>query len=332
VEVGLIRLLHIQADGKVLLDETYQIDQNLPKQQDGLFWLDIFDETDETVRSILSETFQFNSLSIDDALDQVHVPKIDDWEDYLYLTLHAPVINGLKDGFLLVNEIDVFLGEYYLLTYHNEQNKTLDTVWHNAYHNQRINKKGPAGLLYALADALISEFMLIIDNLDEQIEQIEDELLNDARQILLEKIFTLKRSLLIMRRVIAPSREVMNKLSRGDFPLISPQDRILFRDLYDHLVRLHDIIENLRELIGEALDTYLSVMNNRLNDIMRILTIITTFFMPLTFLTGFFGMNFFQPVEDFSNWTNRLAFILLLVGIFIFPWLMFRWMRNKKWL
>jgi magnesium transporter len=149
---------------------------------------------------------------------------------------------------------------------------------------------------------------------------------------LLQEIFHIKRSLLTLRRMIAPSREVMNKLSRGDFGLIPNEHRMLFRDLYDHLVRLHDILENLRELLGEAMDTYLSVQNNRMNDIMRILTIITTFFMPLTFLTGFFGMNFFQPVADFSNWTSKLAFIALLIGIFIFPWLMFRWMRSKRWM
>ena len=173
----------------------------------------------------------------------------------------------------------------------------MDSVWLNTDHNQRINKKGPVGLLYQVADSLINGFMLIIDSLDENIELVENDLFNEPKSSLLQEIFHIKRSLLTLRRMIAPSREVMNKLSRGDFGLIPNEHRMLFRDLYDHLVRLHDILENLRELLGEAMDTYLSVQNNRMNDIMRILTIITTFFMPLTFLTGFFGMNFFNPLQ-----------------------------------
>lgn len=328
----MIRLLHIGLDGSAQEKQLEHCPKNLPTRKDGTYWLDIYNEPEDHVRSILADIFKFNELSVEDALDQVHVPKIDNWEEYLYLTLHAPDFHGASDEVLRVDEIDAFYGSHYFLTYHAAENKTVNWVWEKTCRQKTKTNKGVAYLLYALTDALINEYMGIIDHLDEKIEQIEDDLLNDARQALLEKIFLLKRSLLTMRRIIAPFREIMSKLSRGDYALILSEDQMLFRDIYDHLVRLHDIIENLRELIGEALDTYLSVLNNRMNDIMRILTIITTLFMPLTFLTGFFGMNFFQPVDDFSTWTTHPSFLVLVVILIAFPLLMFLWMRGKKWM
>src|SRR5436190_22366984 len=114
-----------------------------------------------------------------------------------------------------------------------------------------------------------------------------------------------------MRRILLPQREVLNKLARDDYQVIDPKDRVFFRDIYDHLVRLHDLNESLRDLVGGVLETYLSVVNNRMNDIMKTLTIITTLFMPITFITGFFGMNFFEPVAGLTGWTTRQVFIVI---------------------
>jgi magnesium transporter len=331
LEVNLIRLLTFQNDGSIINNHSIQEINELSPIQEGFFWMDIYEEPFDKIRALLTDYFHFDSLAIDDALDQIHVPKIDDWENYLYLTLHSPT-QSETDYTVSMPEIDVFLGANFLVTYHDTKNSILDSVWAISSHTQRINKKGSVGLLYLVADNLINGFMTIIDRLDENIEQVEDELFNEPKQSLLQEIFHIKRSLLTLRRIIAPTREVMNKLSRGDYALIPAPNRMLFRDLYDHLVRLHDILENLRELLGEAMDTYLSVLNNRMNEIMRTLTVITTFFMPLTFITGFFGMNYFQPVADLSAWTSKMAFIALLIGIVLFPWLMFRWMRSKRWM
>jgi magnesium transporter len=126
---------------------------------------------------------------------------------------------------------------------------------------------------------------------------------------------------------------VLNKLARDDYAVIDAKDRIYFRDVYDHLVRLHDISESLRDLVGGVLDTYLSVINNRMNEIMKTLTIITTLFMPISFVTGFFGMNFFQPVsKDLISWTNNPFFIVMLLIVMGTPLGMFLWMRKRKWM
>ena len=142
----------------------------------------------------------------------------------------------------------------------------------------------------------------------------------------------LKRALLHLRRIIAPQREVLNKLARGDYGVIDEGERIFFRDVYDHLVRLYDITEGLRDLVGGALDTYLSVVSNRMNEVMRTLTVITTLFLPVSFLVGFFGTNFFQPVAPLTAWTDRPAFVLMLLAMIVVPAGMFLWIRKRAWM
>jgi magnesium transporter len=133
--------------------------------------------------------------------------------------------------------------------------------------------------------------------------------------------------------VISPLREVLNKLARDDFAVIDDRERIYFRDVYDHLVRLHDISESLRDLVGGVLDTYLSVINNRMNEVMKTLTLITTLFMPISFVVGFFGMNFFQPVEEsLLPWTSNPAFTITLLIIILTPMAMYLWMRKRRWM
>jgi magnesium transporter len=135
-----------------------------------------------------------------------------------------------------------------------------------------------------------------------------------------------------MRRILLPQREVLNRLARDDYKVVDPKDRIFFRDIYDHLVRLHDLNESLRDLVGGVQDTYLSVLNNRMNEVMKTLTIITTLFMPLTFLTGFFGMNFFEPLGLMTAWTTSPVFYAVLAITVLLPFGMYIWMRRRKWL
>jgi magnesium transporter len=148
----------------------------------------------------------------------------------------------------------------------------------------------------------------------------------------LEELFTIKRTLLRLRRIVAPQREVLNKLGRGDYGVIDVERRVFFRDVYDHLVRLYDITEGLRDLVGSAVDTHLSVVSNRMNDVMKMLAIITTLVMPLSFLTGFFGMNFFQPVSPLDAWTGRAVFGLALAAMVVVPVVMYLWMRRRAWM
>ena len=174
--------------------------------------------------------------------------------------------------------------------------------------------------------------MPAVEKIDGAIDQIEDQIFDRPSPRTLERLFGLKRVLVSMRRILLPQREVLNKLARDDYQVIDPKDRVFFRDIYDHLVRLHDLNESLRDLVGGALDTYLSVINNRMNEVMKTLTIITTLFMPLTFVTGFFGMNFFEPHGTLNSWTSNPIFDVVLAINVLLPIGMYIWMRRRTWI
>jgi magnesium transporter len=296
----------------------------------GLLWVDLLDEPLESCRRLLLETFGFHPLAVDDALEEQHVPRVDDWGNYLYLVLHTVLLAQQETTEIDTLELDIFLGHNYLVTYHTQPIDVISRVQRACQRDDRHLRRGAGHLLYKLIDELVADYMPVVDQIDEVIDRVEDQIFDDTGTVLLEEVFTLKRGLLHLRRIIAPQREVLNKLARGDFAVIRPEDRVFFRDIYDHLVRLYDITEGLRDLVGGALDTYLSVVNNRMNDVMKTLTIITTLFMPVSFLAGFFGINFFQAVEPLAAWTSRPAFIAMLAAMTVTPLVMYLWMRRRR--
>jgi len=298
---------------------------------EALLWIDFDGEPDESAEPILTGIFRFHPLAVVDALQETHTPKVDDWGEYIYIVLNTMAF-GAEDGLsLTTKELDVFLGKNFVVTHHDEPIASVEKARDAFFRDKRYTSHGPDHLLYKLIDDLVAEYMPIVEAIDDQIDRVEDEVLTKAAPDTLERIFSLKRIILGMRRIIAPQREVLNKLARDEFQVVDPHDRIFFRDIYDHLVRLHDVNESMRDLVSGSLDTYLSVINNRMNDVMKTLTIITTIFMPISFLTGFFGMNFFEPVAGLTSWTSRLSFELMLVVFISLPVGMFIWMRRRTW-
>lgn len=299
---------------------------------DAIIWVDLNSESISESRRILSEEFKFHPLSVDDALVETHIPKIDDWGDYLYLALAAIHVGRPLEDIDKSIELDVFLGSNYIVTYHSESIAAIDLVWNNLQRNERGLPHSSNYILYQIMDELANTYMALIDQIDLEVDSIEDQVMEKTDNTLLKRIFSIKRTLLNLRRIVAPQREVLNKLSRGDFRVVGIEERMYYRDVYDHLVRVHDLTESLRDLVAGVLDIYLSVVNNRLNDIMKTLTIITTLFMPLSFLTGFFGMNFFGAGEGLSMWTEEPTFMIT-AGIFIIlPAGMYLWMRKRNWM
>lgn len=308
--------------------------QELPKlirDRRAVLWVNFENEPAENCLPIL-QSFGFHPLSIDDALQEVHVPKLDDWGDYLYIVLNYLDIKPNGNYWeTKTEELDIFLGPNYIVTLQDSHIPAITDTLASCDRDLRTVQEGADHLLYRIADHLVSGYMPTVEKIDAAIDQIEDEVFDRPAPHTLEKLFALKRLLQAMRRILLPQREVMNKLARDDYKVIDPRDRIFFRDIYDHLVRLHDLNESLRDLVGGALDTYLSVINNRMNDVMKTLTIITTLFMPITFITGFFGMNFFEPVAGLVGWTTRQVFTVTVSIMLLFPIGMFIWMRRRRW-
>ena len=303
----------------------------LLRDKRGLLWVDFASEPPETSQPIL-ESFNFHPLAIADALEQTHAPKIDDWSDYLYIVLNYMHLVGETEPWdTEIDELDIFLGHNYVITHHDNSIPSMDETWKASQRDPRYSQDGADHLLYKIIDAIVTDYMPIIEKIDEEIDLIEDQVFDRPNSQTLARLFTLKRVLLAMRRILLPQREVLNKMARDEYQVIDRKDRIFFRDIYDHLVRLHDVNESLRDLVGGALDIYLSVINNRMNEVMKTLTIITTLFMPLTFVTGFFGMNFFAADPPQASWTAPAFFYGTLGLISLTPILMYFWMRRRTW-
>jgi magnesium transporter len=302
------------------------------RSRKGVLWVDLVGETPEASQPILA-SFGFHPLAIDDALQETHSPKIDDWGSYIYLVLNYMHLNGSGKGQwgTEVDELDIFLGSNYVVTHHDHAMLEIDETFASIQRDQRPFQEGADHLLYKIIDNVVTNYMPIVERIDEEIDEIEDQVFDRPTSGTLEQLFALKRVLLAMRRILLPQREVLNKLARDDYAVIDRKDRIFFRDIYDHLVRLHDLNETMRDLVGGALDMYLSVINNRMNDVMKTLTIITTLFMPLTFVTGFFGQNFFEPLGMMKPWTTPLAFLIMLLVTVFLPIGMYTWMRRRTW-
>jgi magnesium transporter len=327
----MIRTILFSLSGQIQTITPDQIAADL-KKEDKFLWLDMGADSEEIGKPLLQEVFGFHPLAIDDAFQETHVPKVDDWDSYLYMVLRTVVQENQESFAINTPELDIFLGHNYLVTYHEEPISALEKIWELCHQDHRYLSKGVNYLLYHIADEIVTNTMEIMEDLDDEIDMIEDEIFTNPRPTTLEDIFSTKRVVLRLRRTLLPQREVLNKLGRGDFTLIQEHERVYFRDVYDHLVRLQEINESLRDLISGALDIYLSVLNNRMNDVMKTLTIITTLFMPLSFITGFFGMNFFQAVLPLNAWTGKIAFGIILAGMIIIPIGMFLWMRKRAWM
>jgi magnesium transporter len=220
----------------------------------------------------------------------------------------------------------VFLGRNFLVTHHKQPVPAADRLWNASRREAQGLERGPDFLLYHLLDVLVADYLPVVDQLDEAIDRIEDEVFDRPSQATLNRIFTLKRAALRLRRILSPQREVINRLARDPYDVVDASERIYFRDVYDHLVRLVDLNDTLRDLISGALDTYLSVTSNRINEIVKVLTVLTAVFLPLTFFSGFFGMNFTWLPFD-SVWLLLLAVALMIVV----PALLYRWFRRQGW-
>jgi magnesium transporter len=311
-----------------------QVDQAVADSS-GLLWVDIQGTEDHSspwLEEWLCRTFHFHVLAIEDALKESHVPKVDDWTDYLYIVFHVARIDPATEDLELA-ELDIFLGRNYLVTYHVGALPILDDDRRSIERDPRDRMRhGPDHLLIRFLEVAIDQSLAVIEDLDEQTDAIQNAVIDNASRSNLKTIFRIKRAAIRLHKILSPQREALNKLARDPYPVVQAKHRVYFRDLYDHVVRIHDISESLRDLVAGTLETYLSVVSNRTNDIMKTLTIVTVMFMPMSFLVGFFGMNFFGETLTF---TRPLPKALLFWGscaiMAISPCFIWIYARRRKW-
>lgn len=328
----MIRTYYLSPTGQIANDLPPERWAEVIQDEHAILWMDIIEEPPELCEKILCDTFHFHPLAVTNALQEIHIPKVDDWDEYLYLVLHSVYLTPGPDEQINSLELDMFIGKNYLVSYQEQRIHEVDNVWETYQRDQRFLKRGPGYIAYQISDELVDGYTQVIESIEDNFDLIEDQIFDNPNQVSLERIFRLKRVLLHLRRSIMPQRDVLNRLARNDYPSLESQYKVFFRDVYDHLVRLNDVNDGLRELVSEALSSYLSVVNNRLNDVMKTLTIITTLFMPISFLTGFFGMNFFQPPGGLESWTGFASFVVVLLIVVLTPLGMYIWIKKQRWM
>ena len=287
------------------------------QKPEDLLWVSL-ENPDENEFLILRDVFHFHPLAIEDCESVGYQPpKVDDFGSYLFLIVHA--IHPNQDITQLeTHELNLFLGENYLVTvFQGEPLSCVENVFERVKRDERIYRNGADYLCHAVLDSLVDEYLPVIDQMDDEIEWLEDRVLEKPDPKTMQRIINLKHSIMNLRRIVSPMREVINRLSRDDFPMIDRQSRIYFRDIYDHLVRLQDLSDSIRDIVSGTMDIYLNSTSLRLNEVMKALTIVSTIFLPLSFIAGVYGMNFIHNWPPY-NWPYGIVFfwgICLIVAI-----------------
>jgi magnesium transporter len=325
-------LLHIKAS-VVSTPDTDTL-ETLLQLEDGYVWLDLSGEDGEGpaggVAELLSARFGFHPVVIEDALQETHIPKLNEWFDYIYLVLAG--LQKEDDGYTFP-EVDIFLGQRYLVTYHHETPETFSRLRERALSDASFRERGPDYLLYRLMGLLAEDFLQMAEDLHMQSLDLENELLADADTELLARILDLRRAVRQLQFYIEPQRSVLRQLSHLNHAALD-QDKTHYRfsDVTDHYNRIFGMLIVLSENLSSAMEMYLSLASNRMNAVVKILTVITTLVLPLTLLTSFFGMNFFPVGREFAVWTSQPVFRVFVALMIALPLMMVWWMRRNKWL
>ncbi len=282
-------------------------------------WVDITGPDEEDVR-VMREVFGFHPLAIEDTRNQRQRPKVETYDNHLFLILN-PVHQDTEE--IRFRELDVFLGDRYVVTVHPGQEPVVEEA------RRRVDAQSdlsPPQVVYALLDTVVDGYFPVLDALGEAIDDLEDAVLAAPRTEVLARLFQLKRMLLEMRRVVGPQRDVLNVLTRHDFPVLGAEVlRYHFRDVYDHLLRISDMLDTYRDLLTGAIDLYMSAVSNRLNQVVNRLTAFTVLIGVAAVITGFYGMNFERTWPPFgAPWGAgfALALIALVAGVLLW---VFRW-------
>jgi magnesium transporter len=273
-----------------------------------------------------------HDLTVEDIWHERLVPKVEDFDSYLVVLVHGVHREHRRDGELAVVEIEIVLGKGFVVTHAHGESRSIAAVRDEVRRTGRCLKKGPVWVLHGVLDHLVDHYTPLLDEYDETLDQLEVDIVEKAGtpkgRGLLPRIFAVKRELQQLRRIAAHQREILLRLSRAEFDEIPRDTTPFFRDVYDHFVRVTDLAEGYRELVTSAMEAYLSVQSNRMNEVMKTLTLISTVMLPLTFIAGIYGMNFDVMPELRWRYGYPMALGLMAavtVGILLF-------FRKRRWL
>lgn len=298
------------------------------KASDTISWINIDGVHDVNILESMGKLFDIHPLTLEDILNTNQRPKVDEYPDYLYIVLRMFFLEE-KDKSLKNEQVSLILTKNFVITFQEDAGDVFDPV------RERIKKPGTKMreygtdyLSYALIDAIVDSYFHILEKLGEEVESLEDNIVLNPTKNDIQTIHLLRREMILLRRAIWPLREVIATLQRNEIDFIDEKTQVYLRDVYDHTIQVVDTIESYRDMIVGMLDTYLSSTSNKLNEVMKVLTIISTMFIPLTFLAGVYGMNFKSFPELGYDWMYPWGFwaftLILIIGMFVY-------FKHKKW-
>ncbi len=299
----------------------------------GVLWVDLESPSEEET-VLLDEVFAFHPLAIEDCREASDYPKLDDFDKYLFLVMLAPDLLSSEQEDPVMIGLTVFLGERYAVTYHARPVRSISELRSRVEREPaEVMGRGPQFLAHAILDALVDQHYAAVEGLDDAVERYQDRILERPRKEILDKILALRSHVLQLRRILSDERNLMAQFSSGVSDLIGEEVQPYFGDLHDHLDELMDSLDVARDSLGGARDLYLSVSAHRTSETMRALAIIATILLPLTFLTGVYGMNVSLPGGSGDNTGGGLGSFFALLGAMVVVALGFLgYFRWKKWI
>ncbi len=299
------------------------------KEKPTVTWINIDGLHEVDIIEKIGRCYDVHPLVLEDIVNTDQRPKMEDFDGYIFMVLKMLYYDEKKNE-VTAEQLSLILGSNYVISFQERVGDVFNPIRERIRNAKgRIRRMGADYLAYALMDTVVDNYFIILEKLGEKIESMEEELISKPTPEILQTIHALKREMIFLRKSVWPLRELISKLERGESSLIQKTTDIYLRDVYDHTIQVIDAIETFRDMVSGMLDIYLSSVSNRMNEVMRVLTIIATIFIPLTFLAGIYGMNFEFMPELKWHWVYPWAFWLVIVGIAGF---MVFYFKRKKWL
>jgi magnesium transporter len=308
--------------------QAMRIEDCLPYRDTAtVTWINIDGVANVEVLEKIGKYFTIHPLILEDIQNTEQRPKMEDLDGYLYINLKM-IQSPLPGKEIRLEHVSLIIGPNYLLSFQEDPGDVFDPVRERIRKDGKIRKFGPDYLAYALIDNIVDNYFIVMERMEERVEDLEAELVENATPQSLEKINRLKKDMIYLRKAVWPLREVITGLERSDSPLIKEETLIYLRDVYDHIIQVIDTMETYRDMVSGMIDIYLSGLSYRMNEIMKVLTLIATIFIPLTFIVGVYGMNF----RNMPELSYRYGYYLIWAVMIGMVAIMLTYFRKKKWI
>ncbi len=321
IRVSLLHDRQVMQGGVLLLSDWSE-------EQSDCVWVDVTGPTKEDIEPLLEEWFRFHELAAEDALSPNTLPKHDSFERYDFFVFRTIALHADGHG-VETEKVSCFLGKNFLFTIHRTPIDAIDGIWSRLPQDVRMMERGVDFILYNVLDLLVDRYFPLVDQIEERIDEIHELIFSNPSQMLLDELLDFKRDLNVLRRQSLPQRELLNQISRGGAQFLRAEHLIYFRDLYDHMYRIGESIDIEREMATSTMEAYLSVIANRTNEIMKVLTIFSATMLPINLIASIYGMNFVHMPE--LQWQFGFYFamgLMIFIGVVMLSWF---WANGWLW-